>query len=259
MKDLLMENDFLTEAKEHALKYKNEESCGLIVQGKNNKIFLKSKNISLNKIQSFGIDPLCYLYAKEYGEIVGCFHSHIKDSSFSFSDITNSFKHNLTYYLYNIKKDKFYIFDPKQNQKYLKYLNLPYENGVQDCHILLKNFYLNELNLDIDVKNVPERKGIKYEDLKENKEHIWSLEKYQAEYIRNGFEIFLPRKIEDFKIYDVIVFAGFEKNVPTHGALFLENDMILHQRYNFISILESFRKAHFKYITYCLRHKSINI
>ena len=40
-----MENDFLTEAKEHALKYKNEESCGLIVQGKNDKIFLKSKNI----------------------------------------------------------------------------------------------------------------------------------------------------------------------------------------------------------------------
>ena len=67
------------------------------------------------------------------------------------------------------------------------------------------------------------------------------------------------QKIEDFKIYDVIVFAGFEKGVPTHGALFLENDMILHQRYNFISTLESFRKAHFKYITYCLRHKNINI
>ena len=75
--------------------------------------------------------------------------------------------------------------------------------------------------------------------MKENKDHIWSLEKYKEEYIRNGFEILFPQKIEDFKIYDVIVFAGFEKGVPTHGALFLENDMILHQRYNFIFLFQN--------------------
>ena len=115
-----MENDFLSSAKTHSLKHKNEEACGLIIQTADNKIFVKSKNIAFDKTKTFAIDPLSYLRGKEYGEIIGCFHSHIKDSSFSFSDITNSFKHNLTYYLYNIKKDKFYIFDPKQNQKYLK-------------------------------------------------------------------------------------------------------------------------------------------
>lgn len=259
MKDLLMENNWKTQAKRQSIQNKNEESCGLVFEKNNILYYLAAKNISENKKNNFAIDPYAYLYAVQNGKIVACFHSHVKNTSFSWKDINNSFKLNLPFYLYNIKQDKFYFFDPKQNKKYLKYLNLPYENGVQDCHILLKNFYLNELNLDIDVRNVPERKGIKYEDLKENKEHVWSLEKYKEEYIRNGFEVFLPKKIEDLKIYDVIVFSGFEKNVPTHGALFLENDMILHQRYNFISILESFRKAHFKYITYCLRHKNINV
>jgi len=252
-----MENKFLIDAKKHALANIYQEICGLIINVDDNLEYFACKNAALKKINNFSIDPIDYLKAEAKGKIVGCFHSHIKDASFSFRDIINSFAHNITYYLYNLKKDKFYIFDPEQNQKYFKYLNLQYENGVQDCHILLKNFYFNELNLNIDIKNTPERKGIRYEDLKENKEHMWSLDKYQDEYIRNGFEIFFPKKIEDLKVFDVLVLAGFEKGIPTHGALFLENDMILHQRYNFISTLESFRKAHFKYIVYCLRHKSI--
>jgi proteasome lid subunit RPN8/RPN11 len=254
-----MENNILNEFKEYALKNPFVETCGLIIYSNNNVFLRKCKNISPKPAKTFEIHSMDYILASELGKVKGCIHSHIKNSGFSAFDIVNSYNHNLIYYLYNIKKDKFYFFDPKQNKKYLKYLNLPYENGVQDCHILLKNFYFNELNLDIDVRNVPERKGIKYEDLKKNEEHIWSLEKYKEEYIRNGFEVFLPKKIEDLKIYDIIVFSGLEKNVPTHGALFLENDMILHQRYNFISVLESFRKAHFKYVIYCLRHKNINI
>lgn len=248
----------LDEIKSFFLKKRNEESCGLIVSNQDSFKFVSCKNIAKDKTNHFVIDPIDYLRASNIGVIDSCVHSHIKDTSFSFKDIMASFTHNMSYCLYNSKKDKFYMFDPQKNQKYFKYLNLQYENGIQDCHILLKNFYFNELNLDIDIKNIPERKGVRYEDLKENKQHMWSLDKYQDEYIRNGFEIFFPKKIEDLKVFDVLVFAGFEKGIPTHGALFLENDMILHQRYNFISTLESFRKAHFKYIVYCLRHKNIS-
>lgn len=256
-KVLRMENEYLKKAKEHALSKRTEEICGLIIENeKKDLIYYKCKNISSKKNNNFAIDPLDYLKAKNHGKIKFCFHSHIKDSSFSYKDIQNAFKHNIAYILYNIKQDRFYFFDPNENKKYQKYLNLPYENGVQDCHILLKNFYFNELGLDIHIKNTPERVGVKYEDLKRNHEHVWSLEKYKDEYIRNGFDIFFPKNIEDLKIFDVLVFSGFEKGIPTHGALFLENEMILHQRYNFISTLESLRKAHFRYIIYGLRHKT---
>jgi len=252
-----MENEYLAEAKKHALSNKTEEVCGLVLKDKaNNLLYFKCKNISSKKGNNFSIDPLDYLKAKNYGEIKFCFHSHTKDSSFSYKDIQSSFKHNIPYILYNIKQDRFYFFDPNESKKYQKYLNLPYENGLQDCHILLKNFYFNELALDINIKNTPERIGVKYEDLKKNQDHVWSLEKYQDEYTRNGFHIFFPKSVEDLKIFDVLVFSGFEKGIPTHGALFLENEMILHQRYNFISTLESLRKAHFRYIIYALRHKS---
>jgi proteasome lid subunit RPN8/RPN11 len=256
MKVLLMENEYLDEAKQYALLNPFIEVCGLIIDDNGIKKFLKCDNKSKNPRNTFTIDPLEYIKAKSKGNILGCFHSHIKDSSFSPQDIFNSFKHNLTYYLYNIKKDKFYIFDPKQNQVYLKYINLKYENGIQDCHTLLKDFYLNELNLDIDIKNIPNRIGIPYLDLRNNKNHDWSLEKYKSEYERNNFNILYITNIDQLKLYDVIVFKDLYQGVPVHGALFIGNDLILHQRHEVISLIESIRKGHIKYISYILRHKS---
>lgn len=256
MKVLLMENEYLDEAKQYALLNPFTEVCGLIIDDNGTKKFLKCDNKSKNPRNTFIIDPLEYIKAKAKGNILGCFHSHIKDSSFSPQDIFNSFKHNLTYYLYNIKKDKFYIFDPKENEVYLKYINLKYENGIQDCHTLLKDFYLNELNLDIDIKNIPNRIGIPYLDLRNNKNHDWSLEKYKSEYERNNFNILYITNIDQLKLYDVIVFKDLYQGVPVHGALFIGNDLILHQRHEVISLIESIRKGHIKYISYILRHKS---
>jgi proteasome lid subunit RPN8/RPN11 len=246
-----MENDFLLEAKKHALKYKNEEACGLVIQSENNKIFLKSKNISLSKIESFAIDPLCYLRAKEYGKIVGCFHSHIKNLSFSFHDISNSYKHNLIYYLYNTKNDKFYTFDPKENEIYKKYINLEFKLGTNDCGSLIYNFYKNELGIEAPIKPIFDTTS--YDQLKSRNLHIWD---QNIIYKKNAelFNLLDLKRLEDLKLYDIIVFKD-ENKTPTHGALFLDQELILHQRINSISTIESFRKGHSKYISYILRHK----
>ena len=124
-----MENEFLISAKNHALKYPNEEVCGLVISDGNQLKYFPCNNISSKRNKNFEIDPACYLKAKKAGLIEGCFHSHYKGGSFSFIDINNSFKNNIKYYLYSVKKNKFYIFDPKEKENYRKYINRNYVNG----------------------------------------------------------------------------------------------------------------------------------
>lgn len=249
-----MENDFFISAKNHALKYPHEEVCGLVIKSADQLEYFPCKNISKNKNKSFQLDPMCYLEAKKKGTIEGCFHSHFKGGSFSFIDINNSFNNNLKYYLYCVKKDKFYIFDPKKNENYKKYINRSYINGVSDCETIIVDFYKNELDIQIIVKS-PDRKGMSYDDLVKNKDHFWSLEKYKDEFIENKFDILYPKSLEDLKLYDIIVMSGIDRGIPVHGAMFLENDLMLHQRFNFISTIESLRDGYFRFIKYALRHE----
>ena len=87
-----------------------------------------------------------------------------------------------------------------------------------------------------------------------NDTFLMSLEKYKNEYNRVGLEAFTVKDIKNFKNYDIIIFSA-EKGVPTHAALFIGDDLILHQRYESISLIESIRKGHLKQISYILRHK----
>ena len=49
--------------------------------------------------------------------------------------------------------------------------------------------------------------------------------------------------------------SGLDRGSPIHGAMVLENDLMLHQRFNFISTIESLRDGYFRFIKYCLRHE----
>ena len=101
-----MENEWQQQAKAHAIKNKTEEVCGLIVSKNNNLLYIGARNISENKNTNFAVDPNSYIYAASLGKIIACFHSHIKNTSFSWSDINNSFKLNLPYNTFKYKKYK---------------------------------------------------------------------------------------------------------------------------------------------------------
>lgn len=252
-----MENNFFALAKDHALKHPHEEVCGLVIKTAGDELkYFPCRNISKNKNKSFQLDPTCYIASKRNGTIEGCFHSHFKGGSFSALDIRNSFYNNIKYYLYCVKKDKFYIFDPKQHENYKKYIDRSYINGTSDCETIIVDFYKNELGIEIIVKS-PNRKGLSYEDLVKSKEHFWSLEKYKEEFLQNKFTIFYPKSLEDLKPYDIIVMSGIDRGSPIHGAMFLQHDLMLHQRFNFISTIESLREGYFRFIKYALRHETI--
>lgn len=243
----------LNEIKKYFLEDQKVERCGLLVDNNNNLLFIPSLNISNKKDKNFTINPETYLLASQYGKIVACCHSHVKDSSFSATDIINSFKHNISYILYNIKKDKFYIFDPKEYKKYEKYINLNFELGKNDCANIINNFYKQELKFTKNIE-MPDLCNIgTYDNLKNKNLHIWDKEIYKNNC--EHFNLFNIKSFDELKPYDIIVFNDISKK-PVHAAIYLGEELILHQTAGYPSRIEGLRKFHLKFISYVARLKN---
>lgn len=231
---------------------KHEESCGLIYQINNKIKVYPCKNLSSDPRKNFLIDPYDYELCNTKGKIIACYHSHHKEGSFSYEDIKQSYKNNLSYLLYNIKKDCFYYFDPIKYSNYKKYIGLDFSFGHRDCFSLVLDFYRNELN--INIYDPASNRELKYNPPINNL--ICDRVDFKK-WIEDSDLISLETdNIKDFKVYDMLVFDGFRTGEPTHFGLFLENDMLLHHKYNQKSEIEPLRKAHFKYFKYFLRHKN---
>jgi proteasome lid subunit RPN8/RPN11 len=108
----IFNKEILSEVKTYSLEKKTEEVCGLIYYAKNKQKFFKCNNIASNRNKAFIINPDDFEMCLCKGNIICSFHSHNKEGSFSYEDIKESYKNDIPYLLYNIKKDMFYYFDP---------------------------------------------------------------------------------------------------------------------------------------------------
>lgn len=243
----------IDEIKQIFLNRRDEESCGLIVFSDNSFRFIPCKNIAKDKINNFIIDPKDYLQASKIGTIDSCVHSHVKDSSFSIEDINNSFNNNLNYLLYNIKRDKFYFFDINKYKLYKDYVNLDFKLGKNDCANLIYHFYKNHLNIEVPIRPITENLS-SYKELKQKNLHVWDGPLYKENI--EMFHIFKPKNFEDLKPFDIIVFNDIKEKVPAHGAIYIDNELMLHQMHDSPSRIERMRKGHFKFINYAARYKT---
>ena len=111
----------LNKIKEYCLINKNQESCGFIYQNNNILNIYKCKNIASDSKKYFLINDEDYEKCSFKGTIMYCFHSHINDKGFSAEDISNSLSNEMSYLMYNIKQDEFYLFDYNKYSYYKKY------------------------------------------------------------------------------------------------------------------------------------------
>ena len=106
------------------MQYINVEGSGGMVRDKETGAILntnkseierarKRKIISKKKEEEFAIRMKDYVLADRLGDIIGIYHSHTKgDNGFSQADITISDQLELTNYLYEMETDKFYTYNP---------------------------------------------------------------------------------------------------------------------------------------------------
>jgi proteasome lid subunit RPN8/RPN11 len=241
----IFDNNILSESKQYALENPRDEICGLIYHHNNKQKFLKCKNIASKTNKNFIINPQDFEMCSYKGKILACYHSHPIDRSFSHEDIEQSFLNDIPYLLYNIPKDKFYFFDPIKYHYLEKYLNIPFVYGKSDCWNLVSDYFQNELSISLR-DPAPDR--YLYPD------EVIDVSRHIEFFAKSGLKL-LP-DLKSIKTNDLLVFDGFGTDIATHFAIYLENDLILHNIYLKKTKIQSYRKWHRKYLKYILRHEN---
>ena len=237
---MILDKDIKQQIKTHSLGEYPNECCGFVVSDSVNKnIVFPCKNISQNSKIHFEIDPEEYLRASSAGEIVAVYHSHPNGSS-KFSEFDEQISNGLELksILYSVKEDKFNEYQPGDYAN--EYIGRKFEIGKSDCFTVMKDFFNKELNIFIN-------DYFRDQDWQDKTPRI-----YDDNYEGEGFI-----KIEDgtLKKYDCILFK-FLKHTE-HIAVYLGNDLILHQPRGRDSLVEKYSGPLKRRVSYIIRHKSL--
>lgn len=224
-----------------------KEICGFIYFDKINYKFdiFKCKNIAYSKNKNFTISPYEYLECSKLGKIVACYHSHSNNNKeFSEMDKENSNIYNINYILYNVKYDTFNFYIPNTEKN--NYVGKPFILGKSDCFTLMQEYAQKEENIILKFPS-----NILYpRDLKS----INDL--YEKNFLEAGF--IKMEKDVDLKKSDgiMMLFPAISNQYPTHAAVYIGNNLILHQPYNCFSCVNLYDNFFKKHTSYVLRHRS---
>ena len=243
-----MKDDIKRFIRDHALEETPNECCGIVYQDKETNTLnaIKCKNVAENKRMTFSIDPIGYLEADQLGEIIAFYHSHVNEDEFSDFDIINSEHHEIKFIMYCLKTATFHEYEPKSYES--PYIGKDFNLGKQDCFTLGQQYYKKEF--DIDIKDY--YRGEEW--------FVTNPDSYDRYYEEAGFKKILDGPIEDvseIKKHDAILIKCLGMKNPTHGAIYVGNDMILHHQVNCFSRMEYFNKEMKSRTVAVLRHESL--
>ena len=250
---ILLNKKIRTAIKEQSLKEAPFECCGLIIKNERNKpTVFPCENVSNDKEDNYRISAEDYLSASELGDVEAVYHSHPKEShsdNFTPLDLVNE-GHGLEVVLYLLHKNKFLI--SSKNNYLNQYLERDYVPKVTDCFTLLTDFYKDQLNIHVKQYDYSVFDFFNEENWKNKKESP-----FDVYFEKEGFE---EVGYEDIKLHDVLFFKNVNKFAPTfscHMALYMGDDIMLHQPFNMVSELSPFTKKHMRYINKIIRHKKL--
>ena len=236
--------------KKHALKESPKECCGVIVQKKKEITIINCENISKSPEKSFVIDNK--VVNKIGLDNITCYyHSHKNNLEFSLADIAFSEKLRKPCLLYINDFDAFKIYEP--NGRKIPYENRPFFIGVLDCFTLFKDYYKRELNLTFPEIQHPERFNNKvWEDTNLlNSKYNGYVNVIREYYSNNSFV-----EVKNLKKHDILIMQLSKMTFPTHIAIYLNDNRILHHFYEF-SQIESYKQPYKRWTTNIFRHRNL--
>ena len=156
-------------------------------------------------------------------------------------------KLNIKYILYCIKTDKFKEYFPNTENNF--YVGRPFKIGKNDCFSLIRDYYKKELMTDISDCKRDKDWYIGHKDLFKE---IYSLNK------NDWIKIFVgPPEIYKMNKHDEIVFKFKETGRECHIAVYLGNNMMLHQKQDRYSTIEKYSGSYQRRTAYVARHKNL--
>ena len=226
-------------AEAHAKDEAPRESCGLVVVVKGRERYWKCNNIATEDEQ-FVLDPHDYAAADDAGEIVAVVHSHPNcHPNASMADMAAMEASGLPWSIYGVAVDHWKHYTPTGYKAPLVGREWCY--GALDCYALARDWYKENMQLELSDY---ERKG---------------------EWWNKGLNTFVDNfENEDFVAVDPesepqygdALLMQLQSPVPSHVAIYLGDDIILHHMRNRLSSRDLLSGYYMKNVTHILRHRS---
>jgi len=225
-------------AKKHALREAPRESCGLVVVIKGRERYWPCRNIATDE-DIFILDPEDYAMADDAGEIVAVVHSHPEcQPEASMADRAAMEASGLPWHIYGVAVDAWRSYAPEGWQAPL--VGREWSYGTLDCYALARDWYAENMGLAL---NDYTRHG-----------EWWNngANTFVDNFAREGFVRLEPES--DLKRGDALLMQ-LQAPVPSHVAIYLGDDLILHHLRDRLSSRDVLSGYYFKNTTHILRYK----
>lgn len=228
-----------TEILAHAKQENPKECCGLVVIIKGRQRYFPCKNIAETPDEHFVISPEDYALAEEQGEVVAVAHSHpITSPQPSPADQASCNNTKLPWFIVNPNLEEWGVAIP--NDKKMPYIGREFVFGVVDCYTLVRDWYKEELNIELDNFYRRDRFWERGENL------------YMDNYASQGF-----RKVDQEDVeYGDLVIMQLQANLPNHGAIYIGDQQILQHVQGRLSSRDVYGGYYAKITAAVLRHES---
>lgn len=210
--DKMLTLDIKNHIKEHCLEELPNECCGLIATDSDGQyIPIKCRNDSGDPKSFAVINPYDYLKVSNKYNIVGMYHSQENDNPSELDRFT-AVEHNIPSIVYGYKNKIFSIISPRFN----KYQNNRFEINKHDCLELVRDFYKNELNINLG------------NYLRDNN---WFRNNPSIIFDNFAKEGFYEINYRDREINDILLFGNDKKSI-SHMGVYIGKDLMLHHEFN---------------------------
>jgi len=186
------------------------ECCGLVIIKNGKQLYIPCKNLARGT-DNFILDPQDYEKADIAGEIVAVIHSHPNMSAKpSQADLVACEASGLPWFIMGYPSEQWEYIEPSGYIAPL--VGRQWSHGVLDCYSIIKDWYLQEKNIEL----------LNFE----RSDEWWKIGEnlYLDNFEKAGFRKII---IEELHAGDVILMC-INSTVPNHGAIYLGDEQILH-------------------------------
>ena len=193
----------------HAALEVPRESCGLVISVKNKPKYVACTNIA-SDLNEFSISPGDYAACEDTGTILGVVHSHYgHPPEPSQADLVSCEKTGLPWLIVNQPLGTHKTITPTGYVAPLE--GRLFVHGVLDCYSIIKDYYSQELGIDIPEFTRQEEWWLKGDNL------------YMDNFEQAGF---LQVPADSLRKHDVIIMQC-RSEVPNHAGIYLGNMVVL--------------------------------